>query len=70
MGFSICPPAYFGQKGGRRTESHSECLTQGRPHGALPEIELERSDWVRAFLHPTVYYALGREKESDAALSD
>ena len=36
----------------------------------MPEIGLERSDWVRAFLHPIVYYALGRKKEADAALSE
>jgi len=43
---------------------------QGRPHDVLPEIELVRYDPVRAFLYPIAYYALGREKESDAALSE
>jgi TolB-like protein/DNA-binding winged helix-turn-helix (wHTH) protein/TPR repeat protein len=45
-------------------------VTQGRPQDALPEIELARYDPVRAFLYPIAYYALGREKESDAALSE
>jgi tetratricopeptide (TPR) repeat protein len=45
-------------------------IIQGRPQDALPEIELVRSDWVRAFLYPMAYYALGRKKESDAALSE
>ena len=44
-------------------------VLQGRPHDALPEIELVRSDPYRAFLYAIAYYALGREKESDAALS-
>ena len=45
-------------------------VMQGRPHDALPEIELVRDDPVRAFLYPIAYYALGRKKESDAALSE
>jgi tetratricopeptide (TPR) repeat protein len=45
-------------------------VMQERPHDALPEIELERYDPVRAFLYPIAYYALGRQKESDAALSE
>src|SRR6267142_1148215 len=45
-------------------------ITQGRPQDALPEIELVRSDLMRAFLYPMAYYALGRKKESDAALSE
>src|SRR5258706_5704216 len=45
-------------------------ITQGRPQDALPEIELVRSDLMRAFLYPIAYYALGRKKESDAALSE
>ena len=45
-------------------------IMQGRPQDALPEIELVRSEPVRAFLYPIAYYALGREKESDAALSE
>jgi TolB-like protein/Tfp pilus assembly protein PilF len=45
-------------------------VMQERPHDALPEIELVRYDPIRAFLYPIAYYALGRKKESDAALSE
>jgi serine/threonine protein kinase/TolB-like protein len=45
-------------------------IIQGRPNDALPEIELVRSDLIRAFLYAIAYHALGREKESDAALSE
>ena len=45
-------------------------ITNGRPQDALPEIELVRSDFLRAFLYSMAYYALGREKESDTALSE
>jgi TolB-like protein/DNA-binding winged helix-turn-helix (wHTH) protein/Tfp pilus assembly protein PilF len=45
------------------------CVMQGRPHDALREIALVRYDSIRAFLNPIAYYALGRKKESDAALS-
>jgi TolB-like protein/DNA-binding winged helix-turn-helix (wHTH) protein len=45
-------------------------IIQGRPNDALPEIELVRSGFIRAFLYPIVYHALGREKDSDAALSE
>ena len=38
-------------------------LMQGRPQDALPEIELEPSDLMRAFLYPMAYHALGRKKE-------
>jgi TolB-like protein/DNA-binding winged helix-turn-helix (wHTH) protein/TPR repeat protein len=41
-----------------------------RPQDALSEIELVRYDLVRASLYPLAYYALGREKESDTALSE
>jgi tetratricopeptide (TPR) repeat protein len=44
-------------------------VLQGRAQDALPEIELVRYDSARAFLYPIAYYALGRKKESDAALS-
>jgi hypothetical protein len=43
---------------------------QGRPQDALSEIELVRSDPMRAFLYPIAYHVLGRKKESDAALSE
>jgi TolB-like protein/DNA-binding winged helix-turn-helix (wHTH) protein/Flp pilus assembly protein TadD len=45
-------------------------VMQGRPHDALPEIELVRHDPTRAYLFAIAYHALGREKESDAALSE
>jgi tetratricopeptide (TPR) repeat protein len=45
-------------------------VMQGRAQDALPEIELVRYDSARAFLYPIAYYALGRKKESDAALSE
>ncbi|MGC2103896.1 MAG: winged helix-turn-helix domain-containing protein [Candidatus Acidiferrum sp.] len=45
-------------------------VIEGRPQQALPEIELVRDDEARAFLYPIVHYALGREKESVAALSE
>ncbi|MGC1416429.1 MAG: tetratricopeptide repeat protein [Candidatus Acidiferrum sp.] len=44
-------------------------VIQGRLQQVLPEIELVRDDSLRAYLYPIVYYALGREKESVAALS-
>jgi TolB-like protein/DNA-binding winged helix-turn-helix (wHTH) protein len=42
----------------------------GRPHDALPQIELIRYEPERAYLHAIAYHALGREKESDTALSE
>jgi len=45
-------------------------VMQGRPQDALAEIELVRSDPIRAFLYAIAYHALGRKKESDAALSE
>lgn len=45
-------------------------VMQGRPQDALPEIKLVQYDPLRAFLYAIAYYALGREKESDAALSE
>jgi len=44
-------------------------VMQGR-QDALPEIELVRHPFERASLYAIAYYALGREKESDAALSE
>jgi len=44
-------------------------VIQGRPQHALPEIELVRSDLMRAYLYPIAYYALGQKKELDAALT-
>jgi TolB-like protein/DNA-binding winged helix-turn-helix (wHTH) protein len=45
-------------------------VMQGRPQDALPEIEVVRYDPIRAFLYAIAYHALGRKKESDAALSN
>jgi len=45
-------------------------VMQGRPQDALPEIELVRYDATRTFLYAIAYDALGRKKESDAALSE
>ena len=45
-------------------------VMQGRPQDALPEIELIRYEPARAFLYAIAYYALGRQKEADAALSE
>jgi TolB-like protein/DNA-binding winged helix-turn-helix (wHTH) protein len=45
-------------------------VMQGRPHDALPEIELIRYPPLRAYLYALAYYALGRKKESNAALSE
>jgi TolB-like protein/DNA-binding winged helix-turn-helix (wHTH) protein len=45
-------------------------LMQGRPRDALSEIELVRFDFARVWLQAIAYHALGREKESDAALRE
>ena len=45
-------------------------VMQERPQDALPEIEQVRFPFQRAFLYAIAYYALGRKKESDAALSE
>jgi tetratricopeptide (TPR) repeat protein len=45
-------------------------LLQGRPQDALPEIEHVHFAPHRAHLYALTYYALGRKKESDAALSE
>jgi len=45
-------------------------IMQGRPQDALPEIELVPYPLVRASLYAIAYYALGRERESHAALSE
>ena len=43
---------------------------QGRPQDALPEFERLQIDSQRGVLYAITYYALGRKKESDAALSE
>ncbi len=45
-------------------------LLQGRPQDALPEIEHVHYAPYRAWLEALTYYALGRKKESDAALRE
>ncbi len=45
-------------------------LMQGRPQDALPEIERVHYASYRASLYALTYHALGREKDSDAALSE
>jgi TolB-like protein/DNA-binding winged helix-turn-helix (wHTH) protein len=45
-------------------------LTQGRPQDALLEIKLVRSDYLRTYLYALAYAAIGREKQSDAALKE
>jgi tetratricopeptide (TPR) repeat protein len=45
-------------------------LLQGRPQDALPEIEHVHNATYRAHLYALTYYALGRKKESDAALRE
>jgi TolB-like protein/DNA-binding winged helix-turn-helix (wHTH) protein/Flp pilus assembly protein TadD len=45
-------------------------LLQGRAQDALPEIEHVHNAPYRAHLSALTYYALGRKKESDAALSE
>jgi tetratricopeptide (TPR) repeat protein len=45
-------------------------LMQGRPQDALAEIESVGYDPIRTFLYAIAYHALGRKKESDAALRE
>jgi tetratricopeptide (TPR) repeat protein len=45
-------------------------LMQGQPQAALPQIALVRYDGTRIILYAIAYYALGRTKESDAALTE
>ena len=45
-------------------------LMQGRPQDTLPEIEHVHYAPYCAWLYALTYYALGRKKESDAALSE
>jgi tetratricopeptide (TPR) repeat protein len=45
-------------------------LMQGRPQDALPEVEHIHYGPERTFLYALTYHALGREKESDAALNE
>jgi len=45
-------------------------VMQGRPQDALLEIKRVRYEPSRVFLYAIAYYALGRKKESDAALTE
>ena len=45
-------------------------ILQGRPGDALPEVAQVRLDHSRSALYAMAYHALGREKDSDAALSE
>jgi TolB-like protein/DNA-binding winged helix-turn-helix (wHTH) protein len=45
-------------------------VMQGRPQDALPEIERVRTEEARAWLSAVTYAALGRQKQSDAALKE
>jgi TolB-like protein len=45
-------------------------ILQGRPQDAFPEIERVQIDSQRGILYSISYYALGRKKESDAALRE
>jgi tetratricopeptide (TPR) repeat protein len=45
-------------------------VSQGRLLDALPEIERAPPDSARTYLYALTYAALGREKESDAALKE
>ena len=45
-------------------------IMQGRLQDALTEIERVRSNATRTSLHAIAYFALGRKKDSDAALSE
>ena len=45
-------------------------LLRGRPQDALREIERVHNATYRAHLYALTYYALGRKKESDAALRE
>jgi TolB-like protein/DNA-binding winged helix-turn-helix (wHTH) protein len=45
-------------------------LLQGRPHDALSEIDHVHLAPPRAHLYALTYYALGRKKDSDAALQE
>ena len=45
-------------------------VMQGRPQDALPEIERVQSAYFREYLYAVTYAALGREKQSDAALKE
>jgi TolB-like protein/DNA-binding winged helix-turn-helix (wHTH) protein/cytochrome c-type biogenesis protein CcmH/NrfG len=45
-------------------------VVESRPQDALPEIGRVQNDGLRSFLYATAYYALGQQKQSDAALQE
>jgi TolB-like protein/DNA-binding winged helix-turn-helix (wHTH) protein/Flp pilus assembly protein TadD len=45
-------------------------IAQGKPRQALVEIEKEPSEWARLTGLALVYYALGREQDSNASLAE
>jgi tetratricopeptide (TPR) repeat protein len=45
-------------------------IAQGKPRQALAEIEKEPSEWGKLTGEVMVYYTLGRERDSTAALAD
>jgi TolB-like protein/DNA-binding winged helix-turn-helix (wHTH) protein len=45
-------------------------LMQGRPETALPEIDRVRYDQQRSFLYALAYHAIGRQQDSERALSE
>ena len=45
-------------------------LAQSHPEAALAEMEQEKQDLWRRYGFSLVYYALGRQKEADATLSE
>jgi tetratricopeptide (TPR) repeat protein len=45
-------------------------VMQGRPQEALPEIEREQLAYSRVHLYAIAYHAMGRVKESEAALTE
>jgi TolB-like protein/DNA-binding winged helix-turn-helix (wHTH) protein len=55
---------------GSRIDLSRTYLLQGRPQDGLAEIEHVQNGTHRAWLYALTYYALGRKKESDAALSE
>jgi TolB-like protein/DNA-binding winged helix-turn-helix (wHTH) protein len=55
---------------GSRVDLSRTYLLQGRPQDGLAEIEHVHNATHRAWLYALTYYALGRKRESDAALSE
>jgi len=45
-------------------------LAQGRPQGALVEMQAETNDWLKLTGEALVYHSLGRQHASDTALKE